>query len=196
MRDGPSSGRLAAALAVRDAAEAVAAGEPLPEAARAEAVLTALESLSACTAAVERWDPVRSRHETLASTGYVAEALAAMESAFHEDRLFPAVRDSGRPLRVCDIRPAERRGPMFERVITPLRFTDGVSVCLSAGGRYVGSLHASTVSVGVDDEAVSWLRLLRADLASLVDPLGGVVPVVRGTAASWPGRRTTGGCWR
>ncbi|MGK5170523.1 helix-turn-helix transcriptional regulator [Geodermatophilus sp. CPCC 205761] len=180
MRSGRTTGRLAAALAVREAAEAAAAGEPLLDVTRAEAVLAALQSLSTCAAAVERWDPVRSRHETLASSGYVADALAAMESAFHEDPLFPAVRASGRPLRVCDIAPADRRGPMFERVITPLRYVDGVSLCLSAGGRYVGSLHASTASEGVDDEAVGWLRLLRADLASLVDPLGGQVPVVPG----------------
>ncbi|MGY1709200.1 LuxR C-terminal-related transcriptional regulator [Geodermatophilus sp. SYSU D00758] len=166
--------RLAAALVVRDAAEAVAAGDDLPEADRAAAVLDALGALSTCAAAVARWDPLRGRHETVASTGYVGEALAAMEAAFHEDPLFPAVRDSGRPLRVRDIPPAHRRGPMFERVITPLRFTDGVSLCLTTGGRYVGCLHASTLGGGVDDEAVGWLRLLRADLVSLVDPLGGL----------------------
>ncbi|SDO46089.1 LuxR C-terminal-related transcriptional regulator [Geodermatophilus sp. DSM 45219] len=180
MRSVRRTGRLAAALALRTTAEAVAAGEVLPDVARGEAVLTALQSLSTCAAAVQRWDPVRSRHETLASSGYVGEALAAMEGAFHQDPLFPAVRASGRPLRVCDIAPADRRGPMFERVITPLRFTDGVSLCLVAGGRYVGSLHASTASDGVDDEAVDWLRLLRADLAGLVDPLGGQLPVVPG----------------
>ncbi|MBB3086627.1 helix-turn-helix transcriptional regulator [Geodermatophilus sabuli] len=176
MRSAGTSARLSAALTVRAAAEAAAAGEPLPGAARAEAVLAALESLSACAAAVESWDPVGGRHRTLASSGYAADALAAMESAFHEDPHFPAVRDTGRPLRVCDIPPADRRGPMFDRVIRPARFTDGVSVCLSTGGRYVGVLHASTASGGVDDEAVAWLRLLRADLAGLVDPLAGLAP--------------------
>ena len=42
-----------------------------------------------------------------------------MEAAFHQDPLFPVVRDSGRPLRVRDIDPADRRGPMFDRVISP-----------------------------------------------------------------------------
>ncbi|MGY1636635.1 LuxR C-terminal-related transcriptional regulator [Geodermatophilus sp. SYSU D00742] len=176
MRSARTPGRLSAALAVRAAAEAAAAGEPLPGAERAETVLTALRSLSTCAAAVEYWDPVRGRHETLASCGYGAEALAALESVFHEDPLFPAVRDSGRPLRVCDIPPADRRGPVFDRVIRPAGFTDGVSVCLSAGGRYVGVLHASTASDGVDDEAVAWLQLLRADLTGLVDPLAGLAP--------------------
>ena len=176
-------------------AAAVAHGEPPPEAARAETVLAALESLSVVAGAVERWDPARSRHATLASRGYVEEALAAMEAAFHEDPFFPVVRDSGRPLRVRDIDPADRRGPMFDRVIIPLRFTDGVSLCLSAGGRYIGSVHASTLGDGVDDEAVAFLRLVTADLACLVDPLGGApavaVPADAGALAWFPaGGRT------
>lgn len=164
--------RLEAALAVRDAADAVARGEGPAD--RGDAVLGALFSVvSPCAAAVERWDPVRGRHETVASAGYQDEALRAMEAFFHEDPRFPVVRSRG-PLRVCDIHPAERRGPMFEQVILPARFTDGVSLGLSAGGRYVGSLHASTSAGGVDDESVSVLRLLSEDLARLVDPLDGL----------------------
>ena len=196
MTSGRTAGRLSVALSLREAAESVERGEGPGEARRAETVLAALESLLSCSAAaVERWDPVRNVHETLASAGYVDEALVAMESAFHEDPLFPVVRDRGRPLRVCDIHPADRRGPMFDRVIVPLRFTDGVSVCLSAGGRYVGSLHASTVRDGVDDESVALLRLLSADLACLLDPLGGLsvaTPGADGEALAWaPG---TGRC--
>lgn len=165
---------LTAALAVRKAAEGVATGDSPPSSARAEVALGALRALPVCAAAVERWDPVQLRHETLASTGYVDEALAAMETGFHQDPLFAIIRDSGRPLRVCDLAPADRQGPMFDQVITPLGFADGVTVYLTSGGRYVGSLHASTRANGVDDEAVAWLRLLRADLASLVDPLDGL----------------------
>ena len=175
MGSAPAAGRLAAALVVKDTAEAVARGEGPSEPARADAVLTALLSVvSPCAAAVERWDPVRGRHETVVSHGYRDEALGVMEASFHEDVRFPLVRSGGRPLRVCDIHPAERCGPMFEQVILPARFTDGVSLCLSSSGRYVGSLHASTSSADVDDEAVALLRLLSADLASLVDPLGGL----------------------
>lgn len=169
--------RLEAALAVRDVADAVARGEGPAD--RADAVLSALFSVvSPCAAAVERWDPVRGRHETLASGGYRDEALGAIEACFHEDPRFPVVRTGGRPVRVCDIDPAERRGPIFEQVILPGRFTDGVSLCLAVGGRYVGSVHASTSAGVVDDETVAVLRLLSADLTSLVDPLGGLpVPV-------------------
>ncbi|WP_209306373.1 helix-turn-helix transcriptional regulator [Blastococcus sp. CT_GayMR19] len=169
--------RLQAAVAVRDAADAVARGEGPAD--RGDAVLSALFSVvSPCAAAVERWDPVRGRHDTLAGAGYRDEALDAVEALFHEDPRFPVVRFEGRPLRVCDIDPAERSGPMFEQAILPGRFTDGVSLCLSAGPRYVGSVHASTSAGGVDDETVALLRLLSGDLARLVDPLDGMpVPV-------------------
>lgn len=172
MRSVPMGSRLAAALAVRESAEALGSGSPAGSvAARARGVLDAL--VPCCAAAVECWDPVRGRHETLASTGYVAEVLATIETGFHADPLFPVVRGRGRPLRVSDIPPADRRGPMFEQVITPMHYSDGVSICLSAGTRYVGSLHASTSVEGVDDEAVGLLRLLGPDLTALVDPLGG-----------------------
>lgn len=185
MGSGLGGGRLAAALAVRDAADAVARGEGPAD--RADAVLTALFSVvSPCAAAVERWDPVRGRHETVASAGYRDEALGVMEALFHEDPRFPVVRLGGRPLRVRDIDPAERRGPMFEQVILPARFTDGVSLCLTTGGRYVGSVHASTSSGGVDDESTAVLRLLSADLTSLVDPLDGIpVPVASPDAGAF-----------
>jgi DNA-binding CsgD family transcriptional regulator len=175
MRSAPTGSRLAAALAVRESAEALSAGEDRPGPARAQGVLDALTALvPCCAAAVERWDPVHGRHETLASSGYVGEVLAAIETDFHADPLFPVVRGRGGPLRVSDIPLAGRCGPMFEQVILPLHYSDGVSVCLSAGSRYIGSLHASTTGTAVDDEAVGLLRLLGADLATLVDPLGGL----------------------
>lgn len=170
---GPGASRLAAALAVRDAADAVARGEGPAD--RAEAVLAALFSVvTPSAAAVSQWDPVRGRHRTVASAGYRDDALAMMEAHFHEDPRFPAARSQGRPLRVHDIRPDERRGLMFDEVIRPARFTDGVTLCLSAGGRYVGSLHASTADGQVDDETAGLLRLVSADLTCLLDPLGGV----------------------
>lgn len=175
--------RVGAAVAVREAAEAVARGEGPAD--RAEAVLAALFAVvTPCAAAVESWDPVRGRHTTVASAGYRDQALAVMEAHFHEDPRFPVVRTRGRPLRVRDIRPDERRGPMFDEVIHPARFTDGVSLCLSTGSRYVGSLHASTTDGGVDDETAALLRLLSADLTRLLDPLDGAEVAVADDAGA------------
>jgi DNA-binding CsgD family transcriptional regulator len=174
MRSVPTGSRMAAALAVRESAEALGAGELPFGPGRAQGVLAAIETLvPCCGAAVQRWDPVQGRHETLASSGYVGEVLAAIETGFHTDPLFAVLRARRRPLRVSDVAPADRRGPMFDQVIRPLRYSDGVSVCLCAGTRYVGSVHASTTGTIVDDEAVGLLQLLTADLAALVDPLGG-----------------------
>ncbi len=170
----PSAGRLAAAVALQDSALELGRGELQPGSAPAQRVLTVLSALvPGCAAAVECWDPVRDRHATVASVGYVPEALAAVEAGFHTDPLFEVLRAGRRPLRVSDVAPDDRHGPMFDQVIRPLRYSDGVSVCLSVGSRYVGSVHASTTATAVDDEAVALLRLLAADLAVLVDPLGG-----------------------
>jgi DNA-binding CsgD family transcriptional regulator len=187
--------RLAAAVAVRERAEALGWGELHPGPSLAGGVLDTLAVLvPSDAAAVERWDPVRGRHETVASVGYGAEALAAVETAFHTDPLFPVVRTRGRPLRVSDVPPADRTGPMFDRVIRPLHFADGLSFCLSTGSRYVGAVHASTSVRAVDDESVALLRLVAADLAALVDPLGGLpltAPTDGGAALAWrPGDGT------
>lgn len=181
--------RIDAAVAVRDVADAVARGDGPAD--RAAAVLGALFSVvSPSAAAVSEWDPVLRRHRTVASDGYRDDALALMDAHFHEDPRFPVVRSQGRPLRMCEIRPDERCGTMFDEVIHPAGFTDGISVGLAVGGRYVGSLHASTASGGVDDETASILRLLSADLSCLVDPLDGVLvdvsPEERGAFAWSP----------
>ncbi len=183
-------GPIAAALAVRDAAEAVAAGACPGDGARADVAQAAVDAVVAATAAaVLRWDPVEGRHRAVASAGYGDDAVQTLEAAFHRDPRFPAVRSHGRPLRVQDIRPADRRGVLFERVIRPARFADGVSLCLSTGGRYVGSVHASTAAAAVDDESVALLRLLSPDLAGLLDPLDGLPLVLAdgadGGALAW-----------
>ncbi|MGY1886773.1 LuxR C-terminal-related transcriptional regulator [Blastococcus sp. SYSU DS0753] len=180
---GSGASRLGAALAVRDAADAVVRGEA--QSGRADAVLEALLSVvRPSAAAVSQWDPVRGRHRTVASAGYREDALALMEAHFHEDPRFPVARSQGRPLRVHDIRPDQRRGLMFEEVIRPARFTDGVTLCLSAAGRYVGSVHASTADGEVDDETAGVLRLMSADLTCLLDPLeGAAVPVAEDAGA-------------
>ncbi|WP_207798606.1 helix-turn-helix transcriptional regulator [Klenkia marina] len=162
--------RVATALHVRAAADAVVEGGSAAD--RAGTVLESLVDLvGSGWAAVQRWDPVAGRHATVLSTGYSADTVRGIEECFHADPLFDLVGRTA--LRVRDI-PADRRhGPVFDRVIDAGGFTDGVSVCLTAGRRYVGSLHASTRAAGVADEAAQLLTLLRPDLAALVDPLDG-----------------------
>ncbi|MCO7221563.1 LuxR C-terminal-related transcriptional regulator [Klenkia sp. PcliD-1-E] len=184
------SSRVGTALHVREAADALAQGCDVPD--RAGTALGALADLvgSGCVA-VQRWDPVAGRHTTVASTGYSADAVHGIEEFFHADPLFGLVGRTA--LRVRDIPPGRRHGPVFDRVIDAAGFADGVSVCLTAGRRYVGSLHASTGVEGVADEATQLLTVLRPDFAALVDPLDGWTgAAVDGAVESFAWHATTG----
>ncbi|MEJ2867810.1 LuxR C-terminal-related transcriptional regulator [Actinomycetospora sp. OC33-EN08] len=125
-------------------------------------------------AAVSVWDPVAGRHRTLASS-FPDDVGAFLDDRMHTDPLFSVVRADGGPVRVRDIPERRRRGPVFDAVIGPLGFRDGVTQCLfSADGRYVGMVNASTLDARhPDDDAVALLTLLGHDLAAALDPLPG-----------------------
>lgn len=145
----------------------------------APAILERLEDvLPADCAALSVWDPAAGGHRTLASS-YPAAVTALIDGRMHTDRLFATVRDGGRPVRVRDLAPARRRGEIFERIIDPHGFRDGVTFCLlAADGRYVGMLNASTVDGRQpDDDTVALLELLGPDLAAALDPVP--APVAR-----------------
>ncbi|MHA6793182.1 response regulator transcription factor [Pseudonocardia bannensis] len=143
---------------------------------------TALETLHGVLpydcAAFARWDPVACRHVTLAGIGYPAAVLRFLDTRMHADPLFAEVHRNGGPLRVRDIPRPRRRGEIFETVIEPLGFADGLTQCLFArDGRYLGMLNASTMDRRhPDDDAVALLDLLADDLAATLDPLPAAVP--------------------
>jgi DNA-binding CsgD family transcriptional regulator len=146
-------------------------GSRTPGAAR-----TVLEGLHdvvpADCAAISLWDPTAGTHRTLASS-YPAAATALIDGRMHTDRLFGVVRAGGRPVRVRDLAPARRRGEIFERIIVPHGFRDGVTQCLfAADDRYVGMLNASSLDGRhPDDDSVALLELLGAELAAALDPV-------------------------
>lgn len=148
-------------------------GSRTPGAARV--VLDGLhEVIPADCAAISLWDPAVGAHRTLASS-YPDPVTPLLDGRMHTDRLFVLVRDRGCPVRVRDLEPARRRGEIFERIIDPLGFRDGVTHCLvAADGRYVGMVNASTLDGRQpDDDTVALLELLGTDLAAALD----VVPV-------------------
>ncbi|WP_214371189.1 helix-turn-helix transcriptional regulator [Pseudonocardia sp. H11422] len=129
-------------------------------------------------AAFARWDPVARCHVTLAGIGYPAAVLRFLDTRMHTDPLFAEVHRSGSPLRVRDVPRHRRRGEIFETIIDPLGFADGLTQCLFArDGRYLGMLNASTVDRRhPDDDAVALLDLLADDLAAALDPLPTALP--------------------
>jgi DNA-binding CsgD family transcriptional regulator len=136
-------------------------------------------------AALARWDPVARRHRTVAAVGYPVEVQRFLDGAMHADPLFAEVHRGRRPVRVRDIPGPRRRGRVFDDVIGPLGFRDGLTQCLfAADGRYLGMVNASTLDARhPDDDAVALLDLLADDLAGLLDPLPPPAPATAALAA-------------
>ncbi|MEJ2863362.1 helix-turn-helix transcriptional regulator [Actinomycetospora flava] len=146
-------------------------GSRSPGAARA--VLDGLaDVVPADCAALSVADPVTGGHRTLASS-YPATITDVIDTRMHTDRLFTVVRDGGQAVRVRDLAPSRRRGEIFERIILPHGFRDGLTLCLfAADDRYVGMLNASTLDARhPDDDTVALLELLAPDLAAALDPV-------------------------
>lgn len=129
-------------------------------------------------AALSLWDPCAAHHVTLAGDGYPNSVLRFLDTRMQADPIFAEIRRGRTPVRVRDIPLPRRRGEVFETIIRPLGFADGVTHCLVArDGRYLGMLNASTVSSRQpDDDAVALLDLLADDLAAALDPLPLSVP--------------------
>ncbi|WP_226353703.1 hypothetical protein [Pseudonocardia sp. ICBG601] len=139
----------------------------------AEAAAESLRSIvSSDCLALSVWDPGRRRHRALASS-YSAEVTGFLDDVMHTDPLFVSVQVGGTPVRGPRPAPAPRRGEVFESVIVPSGFRDGVTHCLfAADGRYVGMVNASTLDTRhPDDDAMTLLGLLSADLAAALDPV-------------------------
>lgn len=128
--------------------------------------------------ALSVWDPALGRHRALASS-YPAVLTGFLDADMHTDPLFGMVRTTGTPTRVRDLPLQRRRGDIFEMVIRPNGFRDGVTQCLfAADGRYVGMLNASTLdSRHPDDDTVALLALLGPDLGAALDPVPAPEPV-------------------
>lgn len=131
--------------------------------------------------ALSVWDPVLGRHRALAST-YPSDLTGFIDHAMHTDPLFVTVRRGRVPVRVRDLPVARRRGRIFDTVIGPSGFRDGITQCLfAADGRYVGMVNASTLGTRhPDDDAVALLTLLGSDLAASLDPVPRLLPSTAG----------------
>lgn len=166
-------------------------GSRSPGAARA--VLAGLaEVLPADCTALSVADPATGGHRTLASS-YPAAITGLIDARMHTDRLFAAVRDGRHAVRVRDLEPSRRHGEIFERIIVPSGFRDGVTLCLfAADDRYVGMLNASTLDARhPDDDTIALLELLAPDLAAALDPVP--VPAPRTGALGADGAEGTDG---
>lgn len=128
--------------------------------------------------AMSTWDPAKRRHRTLASS-YPSTATAYFDDEWHHDPLFQLPLRRREPVRIRDLTVGERHGTVFDRVIDPAGFRDGVTQCLyAADGRYVGMINANSQdNSSLDDDVVHLMDLLSADLAAAIDPVAAPLPL-------------------
>lgn len=122
--------------------------------------------------AVSAWDPAARRHRTLA-TSYPGTDTSFFDDEWHRDPLFQLPLRRREPVRIRDLTAGERHGAVFDRVIDPAGFREGVTQCLYASdGRYIGMVNANSQDAGtLDDDVVHLLDLVSPDLAAAIDPV-------------------------
>ena len=130
---------------------------------------------------LHRWDPLARRHATVAAFGYSHAVLTAIDRGQHLDPSFPAVRARPRPLRLGEIPAAGRTAALYREVLAPSGFGGGVTQGLFArDGRYLGLLNASTTTArDPDDDTVTLLELVAADVGGTLDPIPAAAPATR-----------------
>lgn len=165
--------RLAAALAL---SARLARDDSPPEPART------LFELSACVpfahGALSRWDAARGCHRTASSLGYPRPIVDAINLFLPRHPLFDDMLGRRLPQQLHTVPRPLRHGPVFDEVIVPQQYTDGLSQCLFApDGRYVGMLNLSAADGRVfGREDLVTIALLAADLARVVDPVAAPGP--------------------
>lgn len=153
----------------------IVSATPDRQAAAAEVLEVIRRFVPYVAASVQAWNPVRWRHEMLASTGYPSEAVSHLDNWFVEsDEAYRYMRDvDPQPLRWRDMPFDYRRLYSASTIWIPLGFDEGVTTCLfDSRGRYTGNLH-----IGMDDRrypsdsAMDALLVLQSTLSGLTDVL-------------------------
>lgn len=123
-------------------------------------------------ASLTGWNAIDGRHHTIVDLDYPSGAMLACDDLLHTDPTFWRIRTLARAVRLRDLAPPLRTGPVVDHVISAFDFTDGLTRCLfTHDGRYVGALNLSTkAGRHIDDIAVALVEVLAADLARALDP--------------------------
>jgi DNA-binding CsgD family transcriptional regulator len=165
---------------VRAAAElGLLAGQRPPGAAR-DALALLLELFGCDAASLIMRQPGGSDYGLVAELNYPAGTAAAMARHFPRSHWMPLVCDSPLPPTIST-EPDQtfRQGWIYEDIIAPAGFRDGMSAALRRGGRTVGLVHLSSErpgAFGPDAQAL---------LAGLLRPLQNLVDAGDDEAWSW-----------
>jgi DNA-binding CsgD family transcriptional regulator len=95
-------------------------------------------------AALLAWDPLIREHVVLGSSAYDAATLAGLGEPYAQTEPHQRMLEGHRPLRIADLPYDYRKTELYQEVLRPAGFGDGMSSCLFAtDGGYAGMLHMS-----------------------------------------------------
>lgn len=141
----------------------------------AEHVLDVVRAASHHVAAgLLQWDAGARRHRVLATTGYLPSFLTQIQAGLTDGPVFRRLVRARVPLRYDDAPYDFRQMDVYQRILAPVGYGDGLSAALYLDGdRYVGMLHMSADSSDAFGDDV------RDFVAALVPVLGHLCDLAR-----------------
>jgi DNA-binding CsgD family transcriptional regulator len=100
-------------------------------------------------AAILAWNPVVHRHIIVSNLDYTQPTLDGLSEPYANTDPHHRMLTTRRPLRIVDLPYDYRDTEMYQSVIAPMGFRDGMTTCLFAeDGSYAGMVHMSSVTRG------------------------------------------------
>ncbi|MEO5664721.1 MAG: LuxR C-terminal-related transcriptional regulator [Nocardioides sp.] len=120
-------------------------------------------------AALLAWDPLAGRHVVIGNSAYDAATLVGLGEPYAQTDPHERMLEQRRPLRIGDLPYDYRKTELFQEILRPAGFGDGMSSCLFAGdGGYAGMLHMSAESrTAFASRHVQLISTLTASLGQL-----------------------------
>ena len=98
-------------------------------------------------AALLAWDPLAGGHVVIGSSTYDSATLTGLGEPYARTDPYQRMLSTHHPLRINDLPYDYRKTALYQEVLRPAGFGDGMSACLFAGnGAYAGMLHMSAES--------------------------------------------------
>ena len=98
-------------------------------------------------AALLAWDPLAGGHVVIGSSTYDSATLTGLGEPYARTDPYQRMLATQRPIRISDLPYDYRKTRLYQEVLRPAGFGDGMSACLFAGdGAYAGMLHMSAES--------------------------------------------------
>jgi DNA-binding CsgD family transcriptional regulator len=105
------------------------------------------EMFHADAAAIFAWNPVAHCHILVSNLDYPPPTLEGLSDPYADTDPHLRMLITHRPLRIADLPYDYRNTELYQNVIAPMGFRDGMTTCLFASdGRYAGMMHMSSAT--------------------------------------------------